>query len=80
MQAAVGDRLHVRGNAVGQPDKIGVIVEVRGVAGAPPYLVRFDDEHTSLCFPAKTAKKAPAAGGRASSGGRKSRAGSARKK
>jgi hypothetical protein len=89
MQAAVGDRLHVRGNTVGQPDKIGVIMEVHGVAGAPPYLVRFDDEHTSLCFPgpdavverpAKTAKKAPAAGGRASSGGRKSRAGSARKK
>ena len=40
MQAAVGDRLHVRANAVGQPDKIGVIVEVHGVAGAPPYLVR----------------------------------------
>jgi hypothetical protein len=89
MQAVEGDRLHVHGNAVGQPDKIGVIVEVHGVAGAPPYLVRFDDGHTSLCFPgpdavverpAKTAKKAAAAGRRASSGGRKAGSGSARKK
>ena len=89
MQAAVGDRLHVRGNAVGQPDKIGVIVEVHGVAGAPPYRVRFDDGHTSLCFPgpdavverpAKTTKKAPAAGRKASSGGRKAGAGAARQK
>jgi hypothetical protein len=89
MQAAVGDRLHVRANAVGQPDKIGVIVEVHGVAGAPPYLVRYDDGHTRLCFPgpdavverpAKAAKKAPATGRRASGGGRKTGAGSARKK
>jgi hypothetical protein len=26
-------------------------VEVHGAAGAPPYLVRFDDGHTGLCFP-----------------------------
>jgi hypothetical protein len=51
MQAAKGDRLHVHGNAVGQPDKSGEIVEVHGTAGAPPYLVRFDDGHTGLCFP-----------------------------
>ena len=51
MQAVVGDRLHVHGNAVGQADKTGEIVEVHGAAGAPPYLVRFDDGHTGLCFP-----------------------------
>ncbi len=51
MQAVVGDRLHVHGNAVGQADKTGEIVEVHGTAGAPPYLVRFDDGHTGLCFP-----------------------------
>jgi hypothetical protein len=51
MQAVVGDRLHVHGNAVGQADKTGEIVEVHGAAGAPPYLVRFDDGHTALCFP-----------------------------
>ena len=51
MQAAIGDRLHVHGNAVGQADRTGEIVEVHGAAGAPPYLVRFDDGHTRLCFP-----------------------------
>jgi Domain of unknown function (DUF1918) len=88
MQAAVGDRLHVRANAVGQPDKTGVIVEVHGVAGAPPYLVRYDDGHTGLCFPGPDAvverpakaKKAPATGRKASGGARKTGAGSARKK
>ena len=51
MQAAVGDRFHVRGNAVGQPERVGEIVEVRGAGGEPPYLVRFDDGHTRLLFP-----------------------------
>jgi hypothetical protein len=51
MHATIGDRLHVHGNAVGQPDRTGEIVEVHGAAGAPPYLVRFDDGHTRLCFP-----------------------------
>jgi hypothetical protein len=68
MQASIGDRLHVHGNAVGQPDRTGEIVEVHGVAGAPPYLVRFDDGHTRLCFPGPDAvvepgkARAPAAG------------------
>jgi hypothetical protein len=51
MQAAIGDRLHIRGNCVGHPDKIGEIVEVKGKAGEPPYLVCFDDGHTGLVFP-----------------------------
>lgn len=51
MQAAVGDRLHVRGSIVGQPERMGEIVEVRGAGGEPPYLVRFDDGHMSLVFP-----------------------------
>jgi hypothetical protein len=51
MQAAVGDRLHVRGHIVGQSERMGEIVEVRGAGGEPPYLVRFDDGHTSLVFP-----------------------------
>jgi hypothetical protein len=51
MQAAVGDRLPVRGNVVGHPERTGEIVEVRGAGGEPPYLVRFDDGHTSLVFP-----------------------------
>jgi Domain of unknown function (DUF1918) len=51
MHAAVGDRLHVHGNIVGQADQIGEIMEVRGAGGEPPYLVRFEDGHTGLCFP-----------------------------
>jgi Domain of unknown function (DUF1918) len=88
MQAVVGDRLHVHGNAVGQADKTGEIVEVHGAAGTPPYLVRFDDGHTGLCFPgpdavvehakgrAAPARKAAGPSGgkaRASSGGHKGR-------
>jgi len=59
MHATIGDRLHVHGNAVGQPDRTGEIVEVHGVAGAPPYLVRFDDGHTGLCFPGPDAVVEP---------------------
>lgn len=51
MQAAVGDRFHVHGNTVGEPDRIGEIIEVRGSGGRPPYLVRFADGHTRLVFP-----------------------------
>jgi Domain of unknown function (DUF1918) len=74
MQAVVGDRLHVHGNAVGQPDKSGEIVEVHGAAGAPPYLVRFEDGHTALCFPGPDAVVEQA---RAGAGG-KTQAGPAR--
>jgi Domain of unknown function (DUF1918) len=51
MHAVVGDRLHVRGNVVGQADRTGEILEVRDSGGAPPYLVRYDDGHTCLVFP-----------------------------
>jgi hypothetical protein len=51
MEAAVGDRLHIYGHNVGDPGRTGEIVEVRGSAGEPPYLVRFDDGHTRLVFP-----------------------------
>jgi Domain of unknown function (DUF1918) len=73
MQAAIGDRLHVHGNTVGQPDRTGEIVEVRGASGGPPYLVRFDDGHTGLCFPGPDAVvehgKTRTGKGRASSAG-----------
>jgi hypothetical protein len=51
MQATVGDRLHVHSNTVGDPDRFAEIIEVRGEAGGPPYLVRFPDGHESLIFP-----------------------------
>ncbi len=51
MQAAIGDRLHIHSNAVGMKDRVGEIVEVRGSNGAPPYVVRFPDGHTSTIYP-----------------------------
>jgi hypothetical protein len=51
MKASVGDRLHLHGHTVGDPDRTGTVMEVRGPDGAPPYLVRFTDGHESLVFP-----------------------------
>jgi len=82
MQATIGDRLHIRGNCVGHPDKCGEIVEVHGKAGEPPYLVRFDDGHTGLVFPGPDAvveAKAAAGRGKGTAGAR-AKSGAARKK
>ena len=51
MEAQVGERLHIHGRKVGNPDQHGEILEVRGADGGPPYLVRFDDGHEGLIFP-----------------------------
>jgi hypothetical protein len=51
VEATKGDRICIRGNIVGHPDKHGEIVEVHGDGGEPPYLVRFEDGHTLLIFP-----------------------------
>jgi hypothetical protein len=51
MNGRIGDRLHVHGNVVGQPDRTGEIIEVRGESGGPPYLVRFEDGHETLVYP-----------------------------
>lgn len=51
MKATVGDQLHVHSRTIEQHDRTGVIVEVRGEDGAPPFLVRFDDGHERLVYP-----------------------------
>lgn len=52
MQAKVGDRLVVKGHHVGDPDRDGEIIEVRGKDGGPPYVVRWEDTgHETLFFP-----------------------------
>ena len=48
MIANVGDHMVLRGHESGGHDRRGEIVEVRGVAGAPPYVVRWPDGHESL--------------------------------
>jgi hypothetical protein len=51
MRAAVGDRLHFQGNAVGVAEHTAVVVEARGKDGGPPYLVRYDNGHETVVFP-----------------------------
>ena len=59
MNAAVGDRLLVHGNTVGERDRRGEIMEVLSPDGGPPYMVRFDDGHTGLVFPGPDAVVVP---------------------
>jgi hypothetical protein len=51
LRAQAGDRFVVRGHYLGEPDRDGEVLEVLGDRGAPPYLVRWEDGHTSEVFP-----------------------------
>jgi hypothetical protein len=51
MKAKVGDVIVIKANHVGEPDRMGEILEVRGADGAPPFYIRFDDGHETLVFP-----------------------------
>lgn len=52
MHGKVGDRVVVHGAHVSDPVRDGVILEVHGAEGGPPYLVRWDESgHESLVFP-----------------------------
>ena len=56
MQAAVGDRIVVRGTRMGQLDRDCEVLEVRGADGGPPFLVRWGDTgHEGLLFPGSDA-------------------------
>jgi hypothetical protein len=52
MKAQVGDKLIVKSHRVGEPDRTGEIVEVRGDEGDPPYLVHWTTTgEEGLVFP-----------------------------
>lgn len=51
MHAEVGDKIIVRGHHVGEEDRSGVITEVHGEDGAPPYLVQWDNGRESVFMP-----------------------------
>jgi hypothetical protein len=52
MRASVGDRIVIKSHGVGEPDRDAEILEVHGLDGAPPYVVRWaDDGHEGLFFP-----------------------------
>jgi len=56
MRAQAGDQLTVRGRHQGDDDRHGEIIEVEGVDGAPPYMVRWRDGHVSTFFPSSDAE------------------------
>ena len=66
MKAQTGDRLILAGAHVGDAERAGVVVEVHGLGGAPPYLVRWADGRETLCFPGPDARIQPAASANAS--------------
>ena len=43
MKASVGDRIIIDGHHVGEPERDGEILEVRGPDGTGPYLVQWSD-------------------------------------
>jgi hypothetical protein len=51
MRAKPGDHIILAGEVVDQPTRAGEVVEARGSDGGPPYVVRWDDGHTSTMFP-----------------------------
>ena len=57
MFAHDGDRILVHGRHVGEVTRTGTIVEVRGNAGNPPYLVRWEhSEALCLVYPGPDAE------------------------
>jgi hypothetical protein len=60
MEAVIGDKICIHGNAVGHADRNGEIIEVHGEKGEPPYMVRFEDGHTGLVYPGPDAVIVPA--------------------
>lgn len=57
MNAAVGDQILIVSNILDRPIREGVVLEVRGAGGEPPYVVRWsDDGHVSLVFPGSDAR------------------------
>ncbi len=52
MKAEVGDWLVIKGTTVDRPDQRGLIIEVHGSDGSPPYVVRWlDTDHVATVFP-----------------------------
>ena len=56
MHARVGDKMLIKGHRVGEPDRDGEIIEVRGADGGPPYIVRWGDTgHETFFYPGSDA-------------------------
>jgi Domain of unknown function (DUF1918) len=56
LRAEPGDRLVIRGHHQGEPERDAEVLEVLGDEGAPPYVVRWqDDGHVSRLYPGSDA-------------------------
>lgn len=58
MKAKVGDKITIHGHKVGGHVRNGVILEVHGDDGGPPYVVRWSDDDSEeghLFFPGSDA-------------------------
>lgn len=56
LRAEPGDRLVIRAHHQGEPERDAEILEVLGEEGAPPYVVRWqDDGHVSRLYPGSDA-------------------------
>ena len=57
LRADPGDRLVIRGHHTGELERDAEILEVLGEDGAPPYVVRWqDDGHVSHAYPGSDAR------------------------
>jgi len=60
MKAQSGDQILIHGRKVGDPERSGVIIDVRGENGTPPFIVRWDgDPGEHLIFPGSDAVISP---------------------
>ncbi len=56
MKARQGDRIVVRSQHQGEPNREGEVLEVKGDEGAPPYWVQWSDTgHKGLYYPSADA-------------------------
>lgn len=58
-RAQAGDGIAVTGHRVGEPERVGEILEVLGEEAAPHYRVRWDDGHESVFYPGDDARITP---------------------
>lgn len=56
MHAVVGDRILSPGRHVGDANRSGEVIDVRGADGGPPFVVRWDDGHEGVVFPGAETK------------------------
>ena len=60
-KAKAGDLVVVSGHHQGEPERVGEILEVR-VGGVTSFLVRWEDEHEAIVYPAEDAIVRPGHG------------------